>query len=90
MSSRDRPAYHEDADLFRDALSFTQSESGFRARLVEKDYYCSLLLEDFFAAGMPGLAFKGGTSLSKIHADFYRLSEDLDCVRPVEAGLEGT
>jgi predicted nucleotidyltransferase component of viral defense system len=78
MTSHDRPVYHEDADLFRDALSFTQSETGFSARLVEKDYYCSLLLEDFLAAGLPGLAFKGGTSLSKVHADFYRLSEDLD------------
>jgi len=78
MTSHDRPAYYEDVDLFRDALSFTESETGFSARLVEKDYYCSLLLEDFLAAGVPGLAFKGGTSLSKVHADFYRLSEDLD------------
>ena len=78
MTGPDRPAYHEDAELFRDALGFTESETGFSARLIEKDYYCSLLLEDFMAAGVPGLAFKGGTSLSKVHADFYRLSEDLD------------
>lgn len=78
MTSHDRPAYHEDADLFRDALSFTQSETGFSTRLIEKDYYCSLLLEDSLADSVPGLAFKGGTSLSKVHADFYRLSEDLD------------
>jgi len=78
MTSHDRPPYYEDADLLRDALFFTQSETGFSARLVEKDYYCSLLLEDLLAAGVPGLAFKGGASLSKVHADFYRLSEDLD------------
>ena len=78
MTRHDRPAYHEDADLFRDALSFTQSETGFSARLVEKDYYCSLLLEDLLEAWMPDLAFRGGTSLSKVHGDFYRLSEDLD------------
>ena len=78
MTGHDRPAYHEDTDLFRDALSYTQSETGFSARLVEKDYYSSLLLEDIRGTGVSVLAFKGGTSLSKIHADFYRLSEDLD------------
>ena len=30
--------------------------------------------------------FKGGTCLSKVHADFYRLSEDLDFIIPVAAG----
>ena len=29
------------------------------------------------------LVFKGGTCLSKVYADFYRLSEDLDLVVPV-------
>ncbi len=78
MTSHDRPAYHEDAELFRDALGFTESETGFSARLIEKDYYCSLLLKDLLGAGVADLAFKGGTSLSKVHSDFYRLSEDLD------------
>ena len=70
--------YHEDADLFRAALSFTQSETGFSARLVEKDYYCSLLLGDLLAVTSPQWVFKGGTCLSKVHSDFYRMSEDLD------------
>ena len=78
MSKRDDPAYHEDVDLFRDALSFTQSETGFSGHLVEKDYYCSLLLQDLLSARVPDLAFKGGTSLAKVHGDFYRLSEDLN------------
>jgi len=73
-----KPHYHEDTDLFRQALSFTESETGFSARLVEKDYYCSILLCDLFAAVATGLAFKGGTCLSKVHSDFYRMSEDLD------------
>jgi len=30
-------------------LSYTQSETGFSARLIEKDYYCSLVLEDLLA-----------------------------------------
>jgi len=78
---------HDDADLFRAALSYTQSETGFSARLVEKDYYCSLLLEDLLAATSPQWAFKGGTCFSKVHSDFYRMSEDLDfaCSIPVDA-----
>lgn len=69
---------HETPDAFRQALSFTEAESGFAQRLVEKDYYCSLILADFEPLFANGLVFKGGTSLSKVHADFYRLSEDLD------------
>ena len=76
--SRESRTYHEDADLFREALSYTQSETGFSSRLVEKDYYCSLLLEDLLAIMNPQWVFKGGTCLSKVHSDFYRMSEDLD------------
>lgn len=87
MNKRDFPPYHEDIELFRSALSFTQAETGFSARLIEKDYYCSLLLRDLLSCEIVGLAFKGGTSLNKIHADFYRLSEDLDFAisTPVDA-----
>ena len=78
MMSRESRNYHEDIDLFRAALSYTQSETGFSARLVEKDYYSSLVLEDLVAITSPQWAFKGGTCLSKVHSDFYRMSEDLD------------
>src|SRR5208282_1949800 len=76
--SREPRSYHVDADLFREALSYTQSETGFGARLVEKDYYCSLVLEDLRAATNSPRVFKGGTCLSKVRSDFYRMSEDLD------------
>ncbi|MEI8372562.1 MAG: nucleotidyl transferase AbiEii/AbiGii toxin family protein [Planctomycetota bacterium] len=76
--SREPRNYHEDADLFREALSYTQSETGFGTRMVEKDYYCSLVLEDLLAIANPQWVFKGGTCLSKVHSDFYRMSEDLD------------
>ncbi|MFV1979678.1 MAG: nucleotidyl transferase AbiEii/AbiGii toxin family protein [Rhodothermia bacterium] len=69
---------HETPGDFRQALNFTEAESGFAQRLIEKDYYCSLILADFEPLFANGLVFKGGTSLSKVHADFYRLSEDLD------------
>jgi predicted nucleotidyltransferase component of viral defense system len=71
-------AYHEDSQRFRDALTRTASETGFSERLIEKDYYCSVLLNDLGALFGHGLVFKGGTCLSKVHADFFRLSEDLD------------
>jgi predicted nucleotidyltransferase component of viral defense system len=86
MSKRSLPAFHDDARLFRDALSFTESERGFAAGLIEKDYFCSVLLGDFLPLFDLGLTFKGGTSLSKVHTDFYRLSEDLDFVFHVEIG----
>ncbi len=47
--NHERHRCHNDADLFRAALSYTHSETGFSARLVEKDYYCALLLEDLLA-----------------------------------------
>lgn len=67
----------EDAALLREAIQYTAAETGFTRRLIEKDYFCSVVLE-YLAAEGGGLTFKGGTCLSKIHGGFYRLSEDLD------------
>lgn len=74
--------HNTDPDIFREALSYSEAVTGFTASLIEKDYYCSLILHHFFCRDTP-LVFKGGTCLSKIYADFYRLSEDLDLVIPV-------
>jgi predicted nucleotidyltransferase component of viral defense system len=83
MHRDDQPLkYHEDVGLFRETLTFTESATGFSSRLVEKDYYCSILLHDLAPAFQQEMAFKGGTCLSKVHTDFYRLSEDLDFVIP--------
>jgi len=76
--------HHTDPDIFREALSYSEASTGFTSRLIEKDYYASLILRYFFS-GDTTLVFKGGTCLSKIYADFYRLSEDLDLVIPVAA-----
>jgi predicted nucleotidyltransferase component of viral defense system len=54
----------------------------FAPLLVEKDYSCTVLLE-YLSEASDGLVFKGGTCLAKVHADFYRLSEDLDFVVPM-------
>ncbi|MFA5265710.1 MAG: nucleotidyl transferase AbiEii/AbiGii toxin family protein [Opitutaceae bacterium] len=63
---------------FQAALDFTAAETGFSARLIEKDYWCSLMLRELFAEGDLPLVFKGGTLLSKAYVGFDRLSEDLD------------
>lgn len=73
-----RIEYHRDAALFRAALNFTAAQTGFSERLIEKDYYCSVALADLCTAEATEIVFKGGTCLSKVHADFFRLSEDLD------------
>ena len=80
------PYPHEaDPDIFREALSYSEGVTGFTANLIEKDYYCSLILHHIFDRETP-LVFKGGTCLSKVYTDFYRLSEDLDLVIPVAVG----
>jgi predicted nucleotidyltransferase component of viral defense system len=69
---------HGDSRRFNDALAYTASKTGFSSRLIEKDYFCSLILRDLQPQFARGLVFKGGTSLSKVYAGFHRLSEDLD------------
>lgn len=74
--------HEEDTDLLRAAITFTAAQSGFAARLLEKDYFCSVVLE-YLSESDIDLVFKGGTCLAKIHSGFYRLSEDLDFSIPV-------
>jgi predicted nucleotidyltransferase component of viral defense system len=74
---------HQDPDLFREAVRFTAAESGFAARLIEKDYFCTVLLAYLSGAAGDELVFKGGTCLTKVHSELYRLSEDLDYTIPV-------
>jgi hypothetical protein len=68
-----------DSDFFRSTVNFTAQRTAFAARLIEKDFFCSLLLE-FLALASDALIFKGGTCLAKVYAEFYRMSEDLDFV----------
>jgi predicted nucleotidyltransferase component of viral defense system len=75
---------HSDPRRFGDLLRFNEAETGFSARLIEKDYYCSVVLGDLAPLFDAGLVFKGGTCLSKIHGGFYRMSEDLDFALSVD------
>jgi len=62
---------------FSSLVEFTAAKTQFRTELIEKDYLCSLILL-YLSQKQHRLIFKDGTSLSKVHADFYRMSEDLD------------
>jgi predicted nucleotidyltransferase component of viral defense system len=79
-------AHVSDPDVFREALAYSEANTGFTASLIERDYYCSLILQYFFRS-RTSLVFKGGTCLSKVYVNFYRLSEDLDFVIPVAADI---
>ena len=45
MSDSDRyaPRVHVDSVLFREAVGFTAAQTGFSERLIEKDYFCTVL-----------------------------------------------
>ncbi len=70
--------FHKKEKDFLEAIRKTSQSSGFSEILIEKDYYCSLLLKEIFQTKDHLLVFKGGTLLNKCYAGFYRLSEDLD------------
>jgi predicted nucleotidyltransferase component of viral defense system len=57
---------HKETEIFRDALALTRERTGFAERLIEKDYFCTALLE-YLAATANKLVFKGGTCLAKVH-----------------------
>ena len=67
-----------DGELFREAVERTARETGFASELIEKDVFGSLALSVLTPELAATAVFKGGTCLSKVYADFYRLSEDLD------------
>ncbi|MCG2711973.1 MAG: nucleotidyl transferase AbiEii/AbiGii toxin family protein [Candidatus Omnitrophica bacterium] len=68
---------HKDKKQFTDLINVTVQRTGFRAYLLEKDYYLTLILSRINELS-EDLIFKGGTCLNKIYYSYYRLSEDLD------------
>ena len=55
---------HNNVDKFRAAIEYTAATTGFRRELIEKDYFCSIVLAFLFSEETP-LVFKGGTCLNK-------------------------
>ncbi len=70
--------FYKNTDEFTAAIEYTAGRFGFRDTLVEKDFLCSMVLMFLYQNYDLPLCFKGGTLLAKVHAGFYRLSEDLD------------
>jgi len=68
---------------------FTAGQTGLNATLIEKDYFCTVLLQYLYDQPDSPLIFRGSTCIGKVYADFYRLSEDLDFMisTPPEAGI---
>lgn len=60
------------ADILRIAR-----RKGFPAGTIEKEYILTLFLSQITGLNI-NLIFKGGTALSKVYLDYYRISEDLD------------
>jgi hypothetical protein len=88
--SRDhRISVHEDQAFFREAVLFTAGQTGLNATLIEKDYFCTVLLQYLYDQPDSPLIFRGGTCIGKVYTDFYRLSEDLDFMisTPPEASI---
>ena len=53
---------HENGLYFREAIAATSKRRGLDPALVEKDYFVTLFLGEAVKR-IPGLIFKGGTSL---------------------------
>lgn len=68
---------HRDKGEFLKILGRASAQTGFPLRLLEKDYYITVVLSGINELN-DDLIFKGGTCLSKIYYSYYRLSEDLD------------
>ncbi len=68
---------HDDQAEFLKVLERTSAQTSFPLRLLEKDYYLTIVLSSINKLSTD-LIFKGGTCLSKIYYSYYRLSEDLD------------
>ena len=79
--------FHKQKEKFLRAVRATAGTAGFSEELIEKDYYCSLILKEIFQIKDCPLVFKGGTLLNKVHFGFYRLSEDLDFSISAEESL---
>ncbi len=79
---------HKNKENFIEAVQATSRGLNISPALVEKDYYVTLVLNKINEE-VPGLIFKGGTSLSKCHKVINRFSEDIDLTLDSEHLTEG-
>ena len=68
---------HKNSEMFSDAIIAASEYFNVAPALIEKDSYVTLILKRLNQE-IPGLLFKGGTSLSKCYKLIDRFSEDID------------
>lgn len=68
---------HNDKKSFAQAVELVVSKQNLSPKIVEKDYYVTMILR-LLSERLPFIVFKGGTSLSKCHKAINRFSEDID------------
>ena len=81
---------HENANDFRDFITFASAELDIADVLIEKDYWVTFSLKNLVNSKYAkSVVFKGGTSLSKAHKIIQRFSEDIDLAVIVAEGEIG-
>ncbi len=79
---------HNNKEDFIELIRSTSEHFGIETGLIEKDYFVTLFLQKA-SEKIPGLVFKGGTSLSKCHKIIDRFSEDVDLTLDIEHFSQG-
>ena len=79
---------HHDKEAFEELITAASNELRIPTTIVEKDYYVTLALREL-SQHIPGMVFKGGTSLSKCYQIIDRFSEDIDISYSAEDGIPG-
>jgi len=79
-----------DPDIFRESVSYSEGLTGFTASLIEKDYYCLLILHHLFDRETT-LVFKGGTCFVRVYADFdgFNMDEAFELIAGVAKAVFG-
>lgn len=79
---------HLDHEAFAELITATANELRIPPGIIEKDYYVTLALREL-AARIPGMVFKGGTSLTKCYQILERFSENIDISYAASEGIPG-
>jgi len=69
-SRNHRISVHEEHAFFREVVLFTAGQTGLNATLIEKDYFCTVLLQYLYDQPDSPLIFRGGTCIGKVLCRF--------------------
>lgn len=80
---------HENQHAFNEIIIATAEGLHIDDRIIEKDYYVTILLKEL-KKKLPDMVFKGGTSLSKCYDNVInRFSEDIDISYSMDSHKSG-